>query len=418
MIRFLTVLFILLILGRFYFPFVFHPLDHTFSDALRHWEHGKRLLNPELMGSIDPKLYQLWMWVVRHIGEDRITVGIFSGLLCAATPYSWYRAAREILSSKILALVFGILIAIHPSFLAFYGYFMPITLLLPLSGFALWLTFRAYRKPGVSSFILAATVWLFAVLTKPILAPLGLCMLGYIWIKHNQKLTKAAISMVLLVSTLIPAAWHSYQNLYFYAPLGAHELNRVYVLSGSIGHRYETPYGTWIFSSPSFHHNPFSPFDEYNSKRSRAEPFPIATINTHHGRTDWTHQIEAYKQHYNWKQWLEDKIDYTVFFFSGASWPDSQMKGGHITKQAAYWSRWMWAPLVFILIVGALSVSVRPRPLVWMIVWGSLALILWMIFQNLVIIEGRYRKPLEPLLLLSMAIVWEAWQQRRAPHKQ
>ena len=136
----------LLLICRLLYPFFNSPLDHLFSDPLRHWENGANFLRPGIMGSADPLLYQAWIFALRNLSQGSApTVLLGCGLLCAAMPYGWYRALREV-ASRRRALVGALLIGIIPESISLYAYFMNETLLLSLLGFCFWLTLRSRRK--------------------------------------------------------------------------------------------------------------------------------------------------------------------------------------------------------------------------------------------------------------------------------
>src|SRR5271156_158555 len=104
----------LLLLFRLLYPFFNSPLDHLFSDPLRHWENGANFLHPGIMGATDPRMFQLWIFALRRLAQDSApTVLLGCGLLCAAMPYGWYRALREV-ASRRRALVGAVLIGIIP----------------------------------------------------------------------------------------------------------------------------------------------------------------------------------------------------------------------------------------------------------------------------------------------------------------
>ena len=145
-----------MLLWRLLFPFFDSPLLHLFSDPARHWANGARFFAPDLIGAGDPFLYQLWIYLLRAVTQDDgPTVVLGCGLLCAAMPYGWYRALRELLPRR-QALIGGIIIGLVPAFVGIYAYFMTETLLLTLTGFAFWATFRSARKHTVGAYALAS----------------------------------------------------------------------------------------------------------------------------------------------------------------------------------------------------------------------------------------------------------------------
>jgi hypothetical protein len=139
-------LFGLLLLARLLYPFFNSPLEHLFSDPLRHWENGARFLHPGIMGGIDPFLYQLWIYGLRCVAQGAApAVSLGCGILCAAMPYGWYRALRE-LQTRDRALIGALIVGLIPESVGLYAYFMNETLLLSLLGFCFWITLRSNRK--------------------------------------------------------------------------------------------------------------------------------------------------------------------------------------------------------------------------------------------------------------------------------
>src|ERR1019366_1211580 len=131
---------------RLLYPFFDSPLTHLYSDPLRHWETGRDFLHPTIMGSSDPYMYQLWIFLLQQIaGNSSATILTGCGVLCAAMPYGWYRALRELMPRES-ALGSAVLIGLWPTFLGVYGYFMTETLLLTLTGYGFALTLRAARS--------------------------------------------------------------------------------------------------------------------------------------------------------------------------------------------------------------------------------------------------------------------------------
>jgi hypothetical protein len=66
-LRRLQITFAALLIFRLLYPFFNSPLQHLFSDALRHWENGANFLHPNILGCADPRLYQAWMFALRSL---------------------------------------------------------------------------------------------------------------------------------------------------------------------------------------------------------------------------------------------------------------------------------------------------------------------------------------------------------------
>ena len=70
---------------RLLYPFFNSPLTHIFSDPQRHWDNAALFLHPSVMGSGDPYLYQLWLFVLRQLADDSSAPILTAcGALCAA----------------------------------------------------------------------------------------------------------------------------------------------------------------------------------------------------------------------------------------------------------------------------------------------------------------------------------------------
>ena len=95
-------------------------------------------------------------------------------------------------------------------------------------------------------------------------------------------------------------------------------------------------------------------------------------------------------------QWREN----IVLFFFAPSWPESAVNDWE--GRGDYYTRWVWAPLILVVFVGNIREFLSRR--FDLIPIAVTAITLSMILQNVVLIEGRYRKPVEPLLWLNL--VW------------
>jgi hypothetical protein len=269
--RLLRWLFGAVLLQRLLYPFFNSPLQHLYSDPGRHWNNALRFLNPDVLGSGDPYLYQFWLFVLQRLagvpesaGSSAPGVLLGCGILCAAMPYGWYRALRELLPTP-WALGGALLIALVPETLGIYGYFMNETLLLSLTGFAFWLTLRSQRKGSVPAVAGASLLWLAVGFTRIVLWPAAVLSLGAVVVRSSHPWRKLGISVALLVLFAVPAGLHCRAALGFFSPVGNLYLNEIYRQSGSrtialdfgMSGRYE-------FGSPSF----------FNPRRGMRAAFP------------------------------------------------------------------------------------------------------------------------------------------------
>ena len=390
--------FALLLLARLLYPFFNSPLDHLYSDPWRHWENGERFLHPTVMGSIDPFLYQLWIFGLRHIAQGSApAVSLGCGLLCAAMPYGWYRTLRE-LQPRRPALVGALIIGCIPESISLYAYFMNETLLLSLMGFCFWMTLRSRRKQTLSAYVLAAALWSCAAFTRTLAVPMAAGCLAWLWATQARKVGKAlAAAPIVLVFSVI-AGLHAQAKLGFFAPLGNLYFNEIYSVSGE--REFEINYGpdgVYHFGSPSFYNPSFYPFSNWTTERSGVASI---AIDLSRGRAAWIAEkdrIAGLRTFPAWRQRLEDVI-YALF---GQSWPNSDRST--VFGWLTVWTRWLWAPLIAVVAV-ALAARRYRGPAFYLPICGlgTLGLLL---LQNEGVMEARYRAPIDAILVCSALLM-------------
>lgn len=386
------------LLLRLLFPFFDTPLSHLFSDPARHWMNGQRLFDPTFMGSSDPLLYQVWLYLLDRIpgGLDAV-VATGTGFLCVMVPYGWYRALKELLP-KPWALGGAIVIALIPGSISIFAYFANETLLLALTGFAFWATFRAQRKRSVSSFAVACALWLAAGFTRSVALPMALLCLLTIWVPQSQRLKKAAIGLALLLVFLIPAGLHARTNLYFFAPFGNPYLNRIYAAGGNkiieidLGSR-----GRYRFGSPSFFNPTFYPFSDWTTDRDGTTSI---RIDLRQGRAPWIAELQRIERERTFPHW---RTYWEGFLYAilGQSWPDNDR--GSLSGWLTVWTRWLWPPVILWVAIGALRGRFHGRE--WLLPLCGLGMFSYFVVQQQGVMEGRYRKPMEPVLVAAALIM-------------
>jgi SAM-dependent methyltransferase len=387
------------LLWRLLFPFFDSPLLHLFSDPARHWSNGGRLFLPDLIGAGDPFLYQLWIYLLRAASQgDQPSVVLGCGLLCAAMPYGWYRALHELLPRRA-ALIGGLIIGMIPAFLGIYAYFMTETLLLTLTGYAFWATFRAARKHTVAAFALASGLWTCALFTRSIALPMALLCLSTLWLTQQQRLAKAVTALAIVMLLALPAGLHARSTLGFFAPLGNFYLSQIYSASGRHDISINAgPLGGWGFGTPSFYNPTFYPFSSWTTARQGTA---YITIDVTRGRASWIaerQRIESLRTFPWWRQYWENLI-YLLF---GQSWPDNDPNA--LSGLATVWTRWLWPPLMLVVAWGA--VRGRFRAWDWLLPLCALGMLLSLALQRDGIIEGRYRKPIDPVLVAAAIVLY------------
>ncbi len=389
-------------------PFYWGPFHWLENDPGRHWEGAKHFFEYTIAAGSDPKVFELYLYLLQQITSfNPFYINLATGILSASMPLFWYLFAKEILP-KQLAMIYAILIGIFPSLLTIYGYFMNETLLLTLLGLGMWLAVRAYRKKNLVSFLFVVLVLGLASLTRMIALPIMLMCLTVLWLSAEQKIKKLLIGSVILALMYIPAAMHTYKSINFFSPFGSLAVNSIMKRSNNtmIGINYidKQIYHTW--GSPSYYNaSPFEPFFNYTTPRSY-DTHQIV-IDTRNGRLDWD---KAYNEiDLTFEKFVIDVKENFIFLFFGGTWPDNINGARHfagIFQQYVPFhihSRWIWLPLmVVVLLYSPLLKNEKHQ----FIVFLTFTLLLLMIFQQSGIMSGRFRKPLEPFMLISFFIVF------------
>jgi hypothetical protein len=384
-------LFELLLAARLLFPFFDSPLHHLYSDPQRHWDNGGLFLHPSIMGSNDPYLYQAWLFALRWIARDESPLILLGcGVLCAAMPIGWYGALRELLP-RPWALAGAIAIALIPESISVYAYFMNETLLMTLLGFCFWFTLRSWRKQTLSAYALASAAWTCAALTRTVALPMALGCLALLWLMQSQRAPKLLIATLIACALLVPAGLHARRNLNYFAPFGNLYFNSIYHDSGM--HDISVDYGalgSFQFGAPSFYGPTYAPFSTWTTDRQGVAHI---SVDTTHGREDWKREqtrIRAQRHFPVWRQRWED-FQYLMF---GQEWPASNATT--LLGQATFWGRWMWPPLLLLLMWACVRGWFRARA--WLLPLCGLGTIALLLFQTQGVTEARFREPVDAIL--------------------
>jgi len=398
---------------RLFVCFQHNPLDYLFSDPLRHWLNGSRLFQPDFMGMSDPILYQVYIYILRTLtGDNRYSVALVCGILSALMPWTYYRAGREFGFPRNRALMVWALIAWTPSLFTLYHYVAMETILLPVLGVSVWMSGRFMRKDSLASWLVAVFCWTLACLTKASIVPLAVVCLLYGWfvtswrgnlnsaiVGHKKAQNSHAVMGLLLVALLLlPNALRTRHYLGFFAPLGNSWIVKIQHRSGAREIRVEFGPYSWRFASPSVATQPLAPLSPWAIRRAWDDTCVKVKVDPARGQEDW---LRAYRSlEVGWKERSLQLMENTLLFLFAPSWPDGNRAewDGWVTHHL----RWLWAPLIFF-VLDCNFREFRRRQFNLIPVVVTL-FILFLAFQNIVTMEGRYRKPLEPLLLLNL--VW------------
>lgn len=395
----LSALFGFVLVVRLLYPFFNSPLTHLFSDPLRHWNNGARFLAPDLIGAGDPYVYQLWMYLVRTLSaDDPAWIQLSCGVLCAAMPYGWYRALRELLPRN-QALAGALLIAVMPSFLGIYAYFMNETLLLTLTGYAFWLTLRVWRTGSLAAWALCCAVWTLAVFTRVVALPMAVACLALLWLLQRQRLERTLIGTVIVSIVAVTAGLHAKSVLGYFEPLGNSYITEIYNISGKHDITLNGgAAGHYLFGSPSFYNPTFYPFSDWTTDRHGVVAIRVELSQ---GRDSWiaARTQAAAQSAMSRGARLRENLWFLLF---GQSWPDNDRTT--LVGWTNVWSRWLWAPLLLYVAAGAVLHRYRGHD--WLLPLCALGMLVFLALQSTAIMEGRYRKPIDPILLAAAIVLY------------
>jgi len=152
------------------------------------------------------------------------------------------------------------------------------------------------------------------------------------------------------------------------------------------------------YGSPSCFIRPLEPVSSWAMRRAFGDSKAYVTIDGSYGERDWKAAYEQYN--HDRAEWLAQWRENIILFFFAPSWPETGV--GEWDGHLEYRTRWIWAPLILFVFVGNAREFARRR--FDLIPVAVTLFTLVMALQNAVLTEGRYRKPVEPMLLLNA--VW------------
>lgn len=392
-----------LIALRFCYPFFNSPLDHMSGLSGRQWRQAGLFWNPPEMGGIDAFLYQPWLAMVRFISLDQPSILLACcGLLCAAMPLCWYACARQLMPKKY-ALAAGIIIAICPSFLTIYAYFASETLLLPLMGLACTFTAICYKTPRQQWLVMASILWIACAFTRMLAIPPAVICIGFLLWHVRWPLKSSLVIGVFLIVMTAAASWHSHRAIQVTAPFGLTHLNAAMARSQTMRVYYSIDQSRYKwFRSPSLSTRLFHPFSDWRISDQTAPIY--LSIRSQDGIDSWDKALEPYP--ITPSLFIRQVSLNTLFVLFGPSWPESwpenwKLEGEYnpIEHEINLWWRWIWAPLIVLVCIGVWRNALPLLPQAFLTL--TLALLLMLCFQFSGVLEGRYRKPIEPMLILS-----------------
>ncbi len=407
---FMGVIYTLLVFGYVYralYIIDYDPMRHIWSDPQRHWEQGIDVMRDDPMSLTDPVGFQLYVAAFAKLTfGDKYLSAFYTTLLAWLMPWLWYRFFRELQPSKEVALTGWVLVTWLPSWLSIYAYLMQETLMLPMLGAAMWATWRCRRKETVGSFMLMVFIWIAAGLTRGVCIPMAAVAATWLWLVQDQKITKAVYSILLFAITLGPLSYRSYQKMKLVSPHGIGQMNMLYAKSGNkeLQIKYSRQGAVWYYGygSPAMGTKPLEPFSDWKTQR-KGKVF--VEINVDNGSEEWKRESEKIPMSFRKYLWLASES--ITFLFFDPSWPDSNKD--YPLGLVNHHMRLIWAPLTLTAIIWFI--------VLWRIAPGRFQrrdlllpsiFLAWFILQGLMLLavnEGRYRKPLEGLVLAQLVFL-------------
>ena len=147
--------------------------------------------------------------------------------------------------------------------------------------------------------------------------------------------------------------------------------------------------------------------DSWGIRRGFTSTVTTVTASYEHGSEDWSNAFKALNVTRD--EWLTQWRENILVMLFAPSWPESNSQQSD--SRLEFYSRWIWAPLICFVLTGNLLVLVRGR--VELIPIAVSLTTLAIVLQNVITAEGRYRKPIEPLLLLNLVWLIVNWKQRQ-----
>jgi hypothetical protein len=390
-----------------------NPMDALFSDPQRHWDNAHRFLTPNAMGASNPYLYQLYLYLVQKATqENKLAFGIVTAVLSVAYPLVWYLFARRVFRRKVGAMRFAALLCWLPTHISMFTFTMNETLILPLVGLALWQTHRTLDRRKPVGFVATAVSWTLALLTRSIVAPVGFVCTIVAWSRLRRwrgRLIGGALAFAFAAGSLGYVSVRAHAVINRYTPFGDNAYVSIYFVSGAHGYNQDFKgLGWYQFSSPSLYVSPFRPFYEFHSVREGTVKYDVDPKKR---GADLDEEFRKELKE-NWRLLPRLVFENVIFLTFGHCWPPAGA-GPDTFEQICLWERWIWLPLTLASFFGSIGYLVRRRRAAF-VPMVALGFISTFYVAQAAVMEGRYRKPYEPVVLLTPLWLWDA-RRRRLP---
>lgn len=409
----LRCMFYAVIVLRYLYPFVHNPYNFLTSDPAVHWGCGIKFFTKNDYCYSMPKLFQVWVYLnytTQQLLPESFAwpvMAFYAGVLSAVLPWGWYRALKEIFTRK-QAYIVAIAIGVTPSLVHIYAFLMNETITLAITPLVFWTCFRAARKREMKAFLLAIFVGTLAMTAKFSLLPLVLLAFGYAYHYQPKPLRSAIYALMVIYAVMFAFKMHSYLLSQGKSTAALRNTNVVQMarLSSNTMMVEHNKWGYFWSASPSMYVEPLAPLSHFSTYRKGE-----FVMNNMDGSLNRDLIVEMLRSQQTPEKWFRDLLENNVFLFFSPSWPDM----GYTWDRLQVHTRWIWAPIMlFMLFVMPFRRWPKELNLILLSAW-SLTVILML--QQIVIMEGRYRKPIEPLLLICFFGAIFNWRSSGAPVK-
>jgi hypothetical protein len=242
-------------------------------------------------------------------------------------------------------------------------------------------------------------LWTLTCLTKTTALPLAAAAFLYQCWRHPPRLPHAVAAVGAIALLLLPNTLRSHSILGFPAPLGVvwaprilHHANAKVIELHWEGQRC-------VFSATSCYTRPLEPLSNWMIERAYDDAKIEVYAQKNNGEKDWR---AAFAQlPFSWPAWCMRLWENALVFLFAPSWPDSFRTTP--LGSVNHWLRWIWPGLMFVIFVENCKEFRASR-------WALIPVVatvgmVWLTLQNIAASESRYRKVLEPIILVNFALL-------------
>jgi hypothetical protein len=284
------------------------------------------------------------------------------------------------------------------------------TLFLPLFGAALWLSLKSCRVRSVSLHFSSALVWALAAATRVFALPFAIVMLLWNLWRSPRRVGRILLATLAFAAVAIPLSIREHHMLRVWNPFGFPRMNQIYMDSGkqtlhfNISRDHHAIGWTYEFGSPALYQEPLEPLSHWKSSRAGSTDF---AIDEDRGMADWDAALSKYRA--PWRERLHLWMENSIIFNFAPSWPDNNPD--RFWDRAAIVLRWAWVPLALLTFAGNITAFRRMAGTERL--FALLTTAAWILTPLLpAVMEGRYRKPVEGLLVVNLLLLAKLLRRR------